>query len=75
MRHLKGIERALTAEVKIEKTSRLKKIKRLGGRPGQVVIGDDSCLRGRGFESWHSIPTGWTFFKVDLLFKLYFFEK
>ena len=24
----------------------------LGGSPGLVVMGDDSCLRGRGFESW-----------------------
>ena len=24
---------------------------RLGGRPGPAVMGDDSCSRGRGFES------------------------
>ena len=27
--------------------------------PGLVVIGDDSCLRGRGFESWHHILDGY----------------
>ena len=26
--------------------------------PGLVVMGDDSCSIGRGFESWHRIPDG-----------------
>jgi len=26
--------------------------------PGLVVVGDDSCLRGRGFDSWCSILDG-----------------
>ena len=29
-----------------------------GGSPGLVVMGDDSCLKGRGFESWRSILDG-----------------
>ena len=24
----------------------------LGGSPGLVVMGDNSCSKGRGFESW-----------------------
>ena len=28
----------------------------MGGSPGLVVIGDDFCTRGRGFESLHRIP-------------------
>ena len=27
----------------------------LGGSPGLVVIGGDSCSEGRGFESWHHV--------------------
>ena len=27
----------------------------MGGSPGLVVMGDDSCLRGRGFESLRHI--------------------
>ena len=33
--------------------------------PGLVVMGDDSCLRGRGFESRHWMNN------IDLLLKLY----
>ena len=25
----------------------------LGGSPGLVVMGGDSCSKGRGFKSWH----------------------
>ena len=25
---------------------------------GLVVMGDDSCLKGRGFESWHCVLDG-----------------
>ena len=28
----------------------------LGGSPGLVFMGDDSCSEGRGFESQHCIP-------------------
>ena len=31
------------------------------GSPGPVVMGDDSCLKGCGFESQR-----WTFFHIDL---------
>ena len=31
---------------------------RLGGSPGLVVMGDDSCSKGRGFESWRQILDG-----------------
>ena len=30
----------------------------LGGSPCLVVMGDDSCLKGRGFESWSYILNG-----------------
>ena len=30
----------------------------MGGSPGLVVMGRDSCSKGRGFESWHSILDG-----------------
>ena len=30
----------------------------LGGSPGLVVMGDDSCLRDHGFESWLYILDG-----------------
>ena len=29
-----------------------------GGSPGLVVMGRDSCFKGRGFESWHHILDG-----------------
>ena len=31
------------------------------GRPGLVVMGDNSCSKGRGFESQWYCHTGWTF--------------
>ena len=34
------------------------KIMRKGGSLGLVVIGDDSCLKGCGFESWRHILDG-----------------
>ena len=36
------------------------------GSPGLVVMGDDSCLKGRGCESQH-YRTGWTIFHIVLL--------
>ena len=32
-----------------------KHCQRLGGIPGQVVIGGDSCSKGCEFKSWHRI--------------------
>ena len=29
-----------------------------GGNPGLVVMGDDSCLKCCGFESWHRVLDG-----------------
>ena len=29
-----------------------------GGIPGLLVMGDDSCSRGRGFECWRRILDG-----------------
>ena len=50
----------------------MKKMKRqLGGSPGLVVMGDDSCLRGHGFESRHRILNGHDIFYIDLLLKMY----
>ena len=34
----------------------------LGGSPGLVVMGDDSCLRGRGFKSRPRILDGYDIF-------------
>ena len=39
---------------------------KLGGSSGLVVMGDDSCSKGRVFESRRRF-TGWTFFHSDLL--------
>ena len=33
----------------------------MGGSPGLVVLGDDSCSKGRGFESRHHILDGHVF--------------
>ena len=30
----------------------------MGGSPGVVVMGGDSCAKGREFESWHRILDG-----------------
>ena len=30
----------------------------MGGSPGLVITGGDSCCEGRGFESQHSIMDG-----------------
>ena len=39
-----------------------------GGSPGLVVMGDDSNLKGCGFESWCSILDGhFDIFHIDLL--------
>ena len=35
--------------------------------PGTVVMGDDSCSRGCGFESQHHILNGHDIFHIDLL--------
>ena len=46
----------------------------LGGSPGVVVMGDDSCSRGRGFESERRILDG--HFLHCFVIKLYcLFEK
>ena len=40
----------------------------LGGSPGLVVMGDDSCSKGHGFESQRRILDGHLeFFHIDLL--------
>ena len=43
------------------------KQKLLGGSPGLVVMGDDSCSRGHGFESQHCILDEHDIFHIDLL--------
>ena len=40
----------------------------LGGSPYQVVMGGDSCSKGRGFESCRCILDGHDIFHIDLLF-------
>ena len=48
----------------------------MGGSHGLVVMGDDSCSRGRGFESWHRILDVHDIFHINLLLELYsLFEK
>ena len=46
-----------------------------GGTPGPVVMGGDSCLKGRGYKS--RMPyTGWTFFTLICCTNcIVFFEK
>ena len=61
---------------KMDEWSTLKKWFSVGGSPGLVVKGDESCSRGHGFESWHCILDGHDIFHVGLLWKLYcLFEK
>ena len=40
------------------------KAKFLGGSPGFVVMGDDSCSRGRGFDSQHRKLDGHDIFNL-----------
>ena len=41
-----------------------------------MVMGDDLCSRGRGFESWRHILDEHDIFRIDLLIKHYcLFEK
>ena len=37
-----------------------------GGSPGLVVMGDNSCSRGRGFKSWCIVLDGLDIFHIDL---------
>ena len=46
-----------------------RKNSKVGGSPGLMVMGGDSCSKGREFESWHRIPTGWTFFRISICCK------
>ena len=39
----------------------------MGGSPGLVVMGGDSCSEGRGFKSWRHILDGHDIFHIDLL--------
>ena len=39
----------------------------LGGSPGLVVMGEDSCSEGRGFESRCHKLDGYDIFHIDLL--------
>ena len=59
-------------------TLKVKEERSKGGSPGLVVVGDDSCLRGRGFESRRRKLDGHflVFFHINYLYKLYcLFEK
>ena len=38
--------------LKERKRNKREKERMLGGSPGLVVMGDNSCSKGRGFESW-----------------------
>ena len=48
------------------KTYVIKKWPVWGGSPGLMVMGGDSCSKGRGFESRHHILDG-HFFPINLL--------
>ena len=41
--------------------------------PGLVVMGDDSCLRGRGFKSWHHILDVLDIFSLWFVVKIVLF--
>ena len=45
----------------------------MGGRPGQVVMGGDSCSEGRGFESWHRILDGHNIFSHIFVVRIVIF--
>ena len=36
----------------------------MGGSPGLVVMDEDSCSKGRGFESWRRILDGFPYFTL-----------
>ena len=58
--------------------TRMAKAGLMGGSPspGLVVIGDDSCSRGCGFESRHHIQDGLDIFSHVFVVKMYcLFEK
>ena len=60
----------VTAERKCQKVNAVRfnlTIFQLGGSPGLVVMGDDSCSRGCGFESQCHILDGHDIFHIDLL--------
>ena len=46
---------------------KIKKKEAKGGSSGLVVMGDDSCSRGHGFESWCLVLDGHDIFHFDLL--------
>ena len=43
---------------------------RLDGSPGLVVMGEDSCSRGHGFESWHCVLDGHDIFSHLFVVKI-----
>ena len=45
----------------------------MGGRPGLVVMGGDSCSEGRGFESWHRILDGHNIFSHIFVVRIVIF--
>ena len=45
----------------------------LGGSPGLVVMGGDSCSNGRGFESRHCILEGHNIFSHIFVVKIVMF--
>ena len=47
----------------------LKCAKNVTRSPGLVFMGDDSCLRGRGFESRRHILDGDDIIHIDLVYK------
>ena len=60
----------------------LRQTKTEAGRPGLVVMGNDSCLESRGFEPWHCILDGHFFTTIrsvtrwlDYLFNIWPFRK
>ena len=48
----------MAIKIKEEKIILQKKTHKLGGSPGLMVMGGDSCYEGCGFESHHQIQDG-----------------
>ena len=53
-------------ESDIETDLRMKECTKMGGSPGLVVMGDNSCSRGHGFKSRHCILDEHDIFQIDL---------
>ena len=65
--HLLNMPFSETWVSRIKRRVHSKHLIHLGGSPGLVVMGDDTYLRCRGFESHRRILDGHDIFNIDLL--------